>query len=78
MFTIPVLVTQGQRVRNAAAMMEAFGAPMTRTNLTRLAKQYEAAYRRARVSKRVPEHHLLVGMLGTARAYWTLARRAVA
>lgn len=69
-------MTTETRYANAIAMLTKAGAPMTRANLTRLAVQYERAYRRSRASKRPPARHLLVGQLDTARAFYRLARRA--
>lgn len=69
-------ITNDLRRANAEEYMQRIGAPMTRENLTRLAKQYETAYRRHRASKNPPIRRLLHGEIATARAFYSLARRA--
>lgn len=61
---------------NALAMMTSVGAPVTREHLTALASKYERAYRRYRAAKRPPAREHLCGALSTARAFYSLARRA--
>lgn len=66
--------TLRERCRTMRMMLITFGAPTTPENLTRLARKYEAAYRRARTSRRPPPRQHLAGMLQTARAAYTIAR----
>lgn len=70
------LPTYAERRQNAQRLLRRNGAPMTPAHLTKLAKQYEASYRRWRASKSVPamaREHLL-GAVQTARAFYSLAR----
>lgn len=46
----------------------------TPANLARLARQYEATYRRWRRSLSQPQRDHLIGALLTARAFYSLAR----
>lgn len=74
-----------QVIANHRAMMQRFNAPMTVTNLTRLAQQYEGTAKCARkklragvATKRGRVDYCLMrrGGLQSARAFYTLAREA--
>jgi hypothetical protein len=71
-------MTHEQRVMRHLEAMEMFGAPTTRENLTRLAKQREKTARRLRGKTKPDARAQRLAYLQTARAFYTLARRAVA